>query len=259
MSKAPPTRVLVFASGAVGLKTVAYLLEHFSSNLVGAVSAGVDPALAKLMEGQAASVISWQAERARDCRGLIASLRPDIIVLAWWPYLLKSEDLRLGQSCTLNMHPGYLPHCRGKDPNFWAIVERRPFGVTIHHVDEGIDTGDIAFQRLIEIDWEDTGETLYRRAQDAMNQLFADVCARIVALDVPRSPQAHAQGSFHVRRELDKASEIDLDRLYTGREILDLLRARTFRPHPGAHFGESGQIYDVRVSIEKRSDAVESG
>lgn len=259
MSKNLSTRMVVFASGPVGHHAVMHLTEHWSSNLAGVVSAGPDPILAKLLETQSASLIVWDPKLAQKCRDVIAALKPDIIVLAWWPYILKTAELCLGQAYTLNMHPSYLPHCRGKDPNFWAIIERRPFGVTIHHVDEGVDTGDIAFQRMIEIGWEDTGETLYHRAKDAMTQLFADVCPRILALDIPRLPQSHAEGSFHLRRELDKASEIDLERLYTGREILDLLRARTFLPHAGAHFGESGQIYDVRVSIQKRSDAVESG
>jgi len=44
---------------------------------------------------------------------------------------------------------------------------------------------------------------------------------------------------------------IELDKAYKARELLDLLRARTFRPHPGAWFLENGERYEVRVEIKK--------
>jgi methionyl-tRNA formyltransferase len=165
---------------------------------------------------------------------------------------LRREFLNLGQRITLNLHPSLLPHCRGKDPNFWTIVEGRPFGVSIHHVVAEIDAGDIAFQREISHDWEDTGKTLYRKAEHTIVELFADAYPRIVNFDVPRHPQATASGSFHMRKELDPRSLIDLDRQYTAREILNLLRARTFEPHPACRFVDGGETYEVRVSIRRK-------
>ena len=41
----------------------------------------------------------------------------------------------------------YLPWNRGADPNFWSILEDTPKGVTIHIMDESIDTGDILYQK----------------------------------------------------------------------------------------------------------------
>lgn len=182
----------------------------------------------------------------------------DLGLLAWWPYILRGPVLSVTRLGFLNFHPSLLPYCRGKDPNFWAIVEGKSFGVTIHWVSERIDGGDIAFQAEIPVSWEDTGETLYKKAQQRIIDLFIENYPRIKSGDIPRIPQSDADATFHRRSELDEVSRIDLDRTYTARQLLNLLRARTFPPYPGCWFEADGHRYQVRVSIEKvdpREDA----
>ena len=98
----------------------------------------------------------------------------DLIILAWWPYLIKETLLEIPRIGCLNFHPSFLPYNRGKHFNFWAIVEDAPFGVTIHFADKGIDSGDIVFQSAIEKTWEDTAETLYHKAQCEIVRLFKE-------------------------------------------------------------------------------------
>ena len=45
-----------------------------------------------------------------------------------------------------------MPYNRGSHPNFWSFVENTPAGVTIHEVDEGVDTGKIINQKQIVFD-----------------------------------------------------------------------------------------------------------
>ena len=248
-------KVVVFAGGLVGARVVEYMLSRFSYCVAGLVVSPDDDKMELILSNlpPAISVSVWHVDMEEATHEMIRSIRPDVVVLAWWPLLLKHATLQLGQKYTLNMHPSLLPNCRGKDPNFWSIVEQRPFGVTIHHVDRGVDTGDVAFQREIVIDWQDTGETLYRKSQEAMISLFQEVFPRIMNLDIPKVSQSAQQGSYHRRNELESASRIDLNRKYSGRELLDILRARTFPPHPSAHFEDRGETYDVRITIEKRS------
>lgn len=177
----------------------------------------------------------------------------DLGILAWWPYIIKEpiiSGVRLG---ILNFHPSYLPYNRGKNYNFWTIVESTPFGVTLHFIDKDVDSGDIAFQSRIDKSWEDTGYTLYEKAQREIIRLFIDNFPRIKSGDIPRTPQDMKEGSFHKASELDAASYIDLDKLYKARDFLNLLRARTFSPHPAVWFDEDGQEYEVRIEIVKRS------
>jgi len=178
----------------------------------------------------------------------LSSFEPDLCILAWWPFILKAGVLRVPRLGCLNFHPSLLPHGRGKAPNFWALRNQTPFGVTIHWVDEGIDTGDIAYQREIPVSWCDTGETLYYRSRNAVVDLFKEKWPEIQAGHIPRQPQQDG-AVCHFHRDLDAASHIDLDAPWTGRDLLNLLRARTFEPHPAAWFEENGQRYQVRVSI----------
>ena len=72
----------------------------------------------------------------------------------------------------INLHPSYLPYCRGKDPNFWSIVDEVEFGVSIHKVTPGIDDGPIIFQKKIKKSWVDNGQTLYNKAKMEIVKLF---------------------------------------------------------------------------------------
>lgn len=178
----------------------------------------------------------------------------DLIILAWWPYIIKESLIEIPRIGCLNFHPSYLPYNRGKHYNFWSLVEGTAFGVTLHFVDKGIDTGDIAFQSVIEKTWEDTGETLYYKAQRETVRLFKEKFPELKRGNIPRKTQVLSHGSFHTSDELEGASRIDLDKRYTARELLNLLRARTFRPYPGAWFIDKGEKYEVRIDITKVAD-----
>jgi methionyl-tRNA formyltransferase len=199
--------------------------------------------------------------RATDA-ALLAALRalaPDLIVLAWWPHVVQAELLAVPRLGTLNLHPSLLPHNRGKHYNFWNLVEDVPFGVSIHWVVPDVDAGDVAFQAPIEKSWEDTGGTLYGKAQEAIVRLFRESLPAIRAGRIPRRAQDLGAGSFHKARELEPASRIELDRSTTPRALLNLLRARTFPPHPAAWFSEGGRAYEVRVSIRRAPERDAAG
>lgn len=181
----------------------------------------------------------------------LSQLELDLIILAWWPYILKKSLLALARLGIMNFHPSLLPYNRGKHYNFWTVVEDTPFGVTLQWVEEGIDSGDIAFQSVIGKSWEDTGESLYCKAQEEMIHLFKENFAAIKMGTIPRVPQDLGIGSFHKSCEIEKASKIELDKYYKARDLLNILRARTFPPHPGAWFVDKGAKYEIQVKIGK--------
>lgn len=77
----------------------------------------------------------------------IKKLNPDLIVVCIFGQILKKEILGIPRFGTINMHPSLLPEYRGSDPYFWVIKNaEKETGVTIHYIDEGIDTGDIILQ-----------------------------------------------------------------------------------------------------------------
>lgn len=239
-------KLAVMADGRVGRAVVQSILSAHALDLGAVVvdDAGEAPLAIERLCAGTVPVLRWR-ERAR-----LRGFSPDVLLLAWWPHIIRGDDLSLAP-IILNTHPSLLPHGRGKDPNFWALVEARPFGVTIHHVEAAIDAGPIAFQKEIRFDWVATGATLYRAAEDAMIELVAESYPAMRAGAIPRIAQDPTAGSFHRRAELDPASQIDLDAPTTGRKLLNLLRARTFPPYRACRFDDAGETYEIRVEIRR--------
>jgi methionyl-tRNA formyltransferase len=78
---------------------------------------------------------------------LIAALQPELIVVACFPHIFPAALLQLPRYGCLNLHPSLLPAYRGPAPLFWlARQNERHTGVTLHRLDEGLDTGDIVAQ-----------------------------------------------------------------------------------------------------------------
>ena len=195
----------------------------------------------------------FDASRLRDpgVQRAVAALRPEIGLSVLLGYILRPEFLSIFPRGAVNLHPALLPYNRGAHPNVWSIVERTPAGVTLHWIDSGVDTGDIIAQAPTEVAAEDTGETLYTKLEEAAVTLLQRTWPAIEAGDAPRRRQEGA-GTSHRARDLARIDEIDLDRSYRARDLLDVLWARTFPPHKGAFFRAGKKRVYVRVCLEAK-------
>lgn len=145
------------------------------------------------------------------------------------------------------MHNSYLPYNRGKNPYFWTFIEEKPYGVTIHKVDEGIDTGEIISQKLINYDWEDNAGTIYEKSLIRIVELFQETYP-LIKKDGIKSVTQVKGGTFHYESELDIKSEIFLDKKYTARQLFNLIIGRT---SSSSFFKDGNQKYRVKIFIEK--------
>ena len=98
----------------------------------------------------------------------------DFLVSYGYRFILKNDVLRLFPRKAINLHISLLPCCRGAHPVFWSILERKPLGITIHLLDEGLDTGNILFQRVTPLSrsQDESFASLYRKQRDAIELLF---------------------------------------------------------------------------------------
>lgn len=82
----------------------------------------------------------------------LRALAPDVIVIATFHNILRKPAIETAGIAALNVHPSFLPALRGADPINLALQQRvKQTGVTIHLVDEGIDTGDILIQQALPV------------------------------------------------------------------------------------------------------------
>ncbi|WP_445147912.1 formyltransferase family protein [Baekduia sp. Peel2402] len=119
--------------------------------------------------------------------------------------ILRADVLDAAPGPVVNLHIALLPYNRGADPTLWSVLEDTPSGVTIHHVDAGVDTGDVIAQRAVLLAGDDTLATAYARLQEAMAALFAETWPAIASGTAPRAPQPPPP-SGTVHRVADRAA-----------------------------------------------------
>lgn len=245
--------LLLMADKNVGLEIAQWLFREFPEDVVFVLVASENDIWE---EARRANIPCAVFESSRQADALInkVGVQIDIGILAWWPTLIREPLISKPRFGFVNTHPSLLPYNRGKHYNFWALVEETPFGVSLHMIDDGVDSGDVIAQKRLDYSWEDNGESLYFAAQEAMVQLFKDTYPDIHSLDFPRKSQELKHGSFHKASELDPASEIKLNQSYVARDLLNLLRARTFPGHPACWFKDGNDKFEVRVEIKRKND-----
>ena len=173
----------------------------------------------------------------------------DMGFLLWWPTILKKEVIESVKHGFVNLHPSYLPYNRGKHPYYWSIVEGTPAGVTLHFIKPGIDDGDILFQQEIETSITTTGEELYNNSLVAIIDLFKEKYQDIIDMKYTPIKQKEDDGSFHWGCDLDKHSEIDLEKSYKAKDLLNIIRARTFNGSSSSYFVQDNKKYYINLKI----------
>ena len=186
---------------------------------------------------------------------LVERLEPDVVVAVGYRHIVPEEVLAVPSEGCLNVHPGYLPHGRGFNPNVWSIVEGLPAGATIHYMDPGIDTGEIVARRRVESTFADTGRSFYRRIERACVDLFEETWPAIEAGEAESTEQSEAEATYHYRADFEELCRIDPEERYEAKELVDVLRALTFPPFDNAFLEVDGERYYVEVEVTPEGEA----
>ncbi len=184
-----------------------------------------------------------QPARLRETEAL-ATLRrwaPDLIVVAAFGQILRTEVLQLPVHGCLNVHASLLPRWRGAAPIQAAILADDPeTGVTVMKMDEGVDTGGILGQARVPIGVEDTAKSLSATLSGLGANLLLQVLPRYLAGELEPSPQDESRAT---KAPLLNKSDglLDLERPAVELER----RVRALNPWPGAFFVWEGRTLKV--------------
>lgn len=133
---------------------------------------------------------------------MLDALKPRWIVSCNYAYIVPREIIDRMRGRMVNLHASLLPWNRGASPNFWSFVEDTPKGVSIHFMDEGLDTGELIAQE--EVFFDETQETFrstYQVLHERMLRLFYQVWPFLAEGRV-RGRRQEGTGSFHTRKDL---------------------------------------------------------
>lgn len=112
----------------------------------------------------------------------LAEANVDLVVLAGYMAILSTDFINAFQGRIINVHPSLLPQFPGLD-----AIERAhragvaETGVTVHHVDEGVDTGPVIAQEAVELLPDESLEDLTERIHAVEHQLLPRVVAELAA------------------------------------------------------------------------------
>lgn len=163
---------------------------------------------------------------------LIASLKPDGLVVAAYGLIIPSAILAIPPLGAINVHASLLPRYRGAAPIQRAILNaEKATGITIMQMDEGMDTGPILLQQALAIGIDDTAATLHDQLAEMGGRLLVQALQRLLDGTLRSIPQDHALASYAPKLE-KKEGQIIWEQ--SALKIHNHIRA--MHPWPGAFF-----------------------
>ena len=211
-----------------------------------------DPVLTDMAHQVAIPHIVHQDVNSDSFIDLIPKVEYDLFVSMSFDQIFGSSLIECPRLQSINCHAGKLPFYRGRNVLNWVLInDEKEFGVTVHKMDKGIDTGDILAQQTLPITDEDTYATLLARAHKACPELLVETIEALRAgmATSRRQSDVHPVGSYCKAR--GKGNE-RLSWEQTSREVFNFVRALC-RPGPEARtwLGNS----EIRInSVEEMSE-----
>lgn len=170
----------------------------------------------------------------------------DLFVSMSFDQILRERFYSFPPLGTINCHAGKLPFYRGRNILNWALInDEKEFGITVHYIDDGVDTGDIVLQRTYPIDGSDNYGSLLAKAHRECPSVLYEAIQLIRSGKASRLIQnsIHPVGSIFSQR---KPGDETIDWNWTSREVFNFVRALS-RPGPLAQT----KINDKTVYIVK--------
>lgn len=230
------SRLVVFGYGSLGLaalETCVRLGVTPAAVVVPGNRQGpdVDLMLAGTREREWPLLVQPQRSRIQPFLADVRAVAPDLFLVWSYPMILPPELLSLPAQGAFNLHSGLLPGYRGGHTMNWALINgERETGVTLHHIDSGIDTGPVVDEERFAIDWRDDIVTVHEKLKVAGNVLLTRWWPSMTQGTAPATRQDESRAVYHRRRT---AADGQVDWSAPNVAIYNLVRALV-APWPGA-------------------------
>jgi methionyl-tRNA formyltransferase len=212
--------------------------------------------------------LGWQAEilvwQIGDVKADVVAetwqaLQPDVGVVACFSQRLPQQLLALPWHGFLNLHPSLLPHFRGPEPLFWTFrAGVQQTGVTLHWLDAGLDTGDIALQLPLTLPLGIDGLTAEQQTAELAAQLLIEDLQRLAnghfdrlsAGHLPRTPQAEG-GSYH---SFPTAADFEIPTSWPARRAFHFMRGTSHWQRPYTILLPDGEKIMAKTAVAYSED-----
>lgn len=185
----------------------------------------------------------------------VKGLNVDLIVVYYFPQILKTALLQTPRLGVLNCHPSLLPRYGGPNPAFWMIKNGESVaGITIHVMTEKIDAGDIVAQQELNIGAQENAGQLMQRQHHAAAALLTQSINDMARGTIAPKPQNIAERTYYGKV---KAADTMIDWNRSAKHIANLWRAsQPYEPLGACLNGITIKVYDLQPQEGPQSGGV---
>lgn len=209
-------RTVFMGTGEIGRPAFDYLIDRADCDVVGVLTQPDKPAgrnrelKASVIKAvaTAAGIPVFQPATLRqpEAAAVVADWMPDLIVVMAFGQILPRVVLDLPRMACLNLHASILPKFRGASPIHAAIAAgERETGISVMHMEEGLDTGDVLWIEREPIKRRDTSGILHDRLAHTAARALANALNGIRNGTAIRTPQDDSMASYAGRLTRDDA------------------------------------------------------
>lgn len=127
----------------------------------------------------------------------LKKLKPDLVIVAAYGKIIPKAALKIPGFGFLNVHVSLLPKYRGPSPIQNALLNgETQTGITIMLMDEGVDTGDILGQKIIQIAQDDNAKTLTKKLSENGALFLLKIIPLLVEQKIEPQKQDFSQATF---------------------------------------------------------------
>ncbi len=240
-----------FADGIWSHRTIEKIVsnEEFEISFIVPRYSSQDPTLKSWAHRLGIDFLPLRQINSLSSKQILKKYNVDIFVSMSFDQIFKKDIMSLPSLGAINCHAGALPFYRGRNVLNWVLInDEETFGVTVHYVDEGIDTGDIILQHIEPIKDEDNYQSLLNKASNICADLLYDSLNMILNNDVKRIKQhdIDPSGSYFRKRVL---GDENIDWNWNSRKIFNFVRSIS-TPGPCARaFVRENEILISKVKI----------
>jgi methionyl-tRNA formyltransferase len=250
-------RVVVIAEEAAGVQVLRGLMAlpmppEIVAVLTRSSTEGADrPVVFESAQNLGLDIWPSSSVKSPDLATRLRNAKVDLLMNVHSLFLIHPSVLAAPTIGSFNLHPGPLPEYAGLNVPSWAIYEgARSHGVTVHWLDEGVDTGPIAWQERFDVDSTDTGLALSGKCVRLGVPLVLRL-ATVAAADARLIPRERQDLSRRRYFSAGPPAEGRFDWAQPADAILRFVRAADYAPFDSPWGHPRAQLAGVSVGVAK--------
>ena len=233
-------KILVLFGGPGRERVVLRMCEQGWSPVCVVAPCSTNDRLNKSLDVIRSAGIPVQCTKRAGLDSFLSSFGGATLLSVGFPFLLKPTHLSMFPHC-LNVHPTLLPRYRGPTTGAYILMNNeKESGVTIHILDEGMDTGPIVLQRKVPLNRFDTPASLQRKVYDIEPDAVVEALEIFFAPGFTPLPQDECQASTFPAKRVPEDSMIDATKSIG--ELFDFIRACDIDKYPAFFYVDGHKV-----------------